>query len=201
MKLIIQQTINSLGYIIINGLQRKSHLFKENAMLTINNKMLEEKIKQLRKAIEIVGGKELLETIKSDNELALIILQSSFQNEYAYIEVLERKYSILELLKLKLEYEKNYIKTKKKYVQKIIYKIKEYNTYLDSLIRKYRKDGGIEEFRSIKNEIEIRYSMDINNFILSSIIEINADLNNDYYGEYLNSKKEDFINTIITTIV
>ena len=170
-------------------------------MLTINNKMLEEKIKQLRKAIEIVGGKELLETIKSDNELALIILQSSFQNEYAYIEVLERKYSILELLKLKLEYEKNYIKTKKKYVQKIIYKIKEYNTYLDSLIRKYRKDGGIEEFRSIKNEIEIRYSMDINNFILSSIIEINADLNNDYYGEYLNSKKEDFINTIITTIV
>ena len=161
-------------------------------MLTINNKMLEEKIKQLRKAIEIVGGKELLETIKSDNELALLILQSSFQNEYAYIEVLERKYSISELLKLKLEYEKNYIKTKKKYVQKIIYKIKEYNTYLDSLIRKYRKDGGIEEFRSIKNEIE---------FILSSIIEINADLNNDYYGEYLNSKKEDFINTIITTIV
>ena len=71
-------------------------------MLTINNKMLEEKIKQLRKAIEIVGGKELLETIKSDNELALIILQSSFQNEYAYIEVLERKYSISELLKLKL---------------------------------------------------------------------------------------------------
>ena len=170
-------------------------------MLTINNKMLEEKIKQLRKAIEIVGGKELLETIKSDNELALIILQSSFQNEYAYIEVLERKYSISELLKLKLEYEKNYIKTKKKYVQKIIDKLKEYNTYLDSLIRKYRKDGGIEEFRSIKNEIEIRYSMDINNFILSSIIEINADLNNDYYGEYLNSKKEDFINTIITTIV
>ena len=49
-------------------------------MLTINNKMLEEKIKQLRKAIEIVGGKELLETIKSDNELALLILQSSFQN-------------------------------------------------------------------------------------------------------------------------
>lgn len=94
-------------------------------MLTINNKMLEEKIKQLRKAIEIVGGKELLETIKSDNELALLILQSSFQNEYAYIEVLERKYSISELLKLKLEYEKNYIKTKKKYVQKIIYKIKE----------------------------------------------------------------------------
>lgn len=170
-------------------------------MLTIDNKMLEEKIKQLRKAIEIVGGKELLENIKSDNELAIFILQSSFQNEYAYIEVLERKYSISELLKIKLEYEKNYIKSKKKYVQKIVYKIKEYNTYLDSLIRKYRKDGGIEEFRSIKNEIEVRYSLDINAFILSTILAMNIDANSNYYGEYLNSKKEDFINTIITNIV
>lgn len=170
-------------------------------MLTINNKMLEEKIKQLRKAIEIVGGKEFLESIKSDDELALFILQSSFQNEYACIEVLEKKYAISELLKIKLEYEKNYIKTKKKYVQKIVYKIKEYNTYLDSLVRKYRKNGGIEEFRSIKNEIELRYSGDINSFILSNIIEMNVDLNKDYYGEYLNSKKEDFINTIITNIV
>ncbi|WP_040437146.1 hypothetical protein, partial [Clostridium sartagoforme] len=79
--------------------------------------------------------------------------------------------------------------------------IKEYNTYLDSLIRKYRKNGGIKEFISIKNEIELRYEIDINNFILSSIIKINNDINNDYYGEYLNSKKEDFINAIVTSIV
>lgn len=170
-------------------------------MITIDNKLIEEKLKQLKKAIEIVGGKEFLKSIGSDDELALFILQSSFQNEYSYIEVLGIKYSILELLKLKLEYEKSYIKDKKKYVQKITYKIKEYNTYLDSLIRKYRKNCGIEEFRSIKNEIELRYEIDINNFILSSIIKINNDINNDYYGEYLNSKKEDFINAIITSIV
>lgn len=170
-------------------------------MITIDNKLIEEKLKQLKKAIEIVGGKEFLKSIGSDDELALFILQSSFQNEYSYIEVLGIKYSILELLKLKLEYEKSYIKDKKKYVQKITYKIKEYNTYLDSLIRKYRKNGGIEEFRSIKNEIELRYEIDINNFILSNIIKINNDINNDYYGEYLNSKKEDFVNAIITSIV
>lgn len=170
-------------------------------MITIDNKLIEEKLKQLKKAIEIVGGKEFLKSIGSDDELALFILQSSFQNEYSYIEVLGIKYSILELLKLKLEYEKSYIKDKKKYVQKITYKIKEYNTYLDSLIRKYRKNCGIEEFRSIKNEIELRYEIDINNFILSNIIKINNDINNDYYGEYLNSKKEDFINAIITSIV
>lgn len=170
-------------------------------MLTINDKMLEEKIKQLRKAIEIVGGKSFLGTIKNNDELAIFILKSSFQNEYIYIEVLEKKYSISELLKIKLEYEKNYIKTKKKYVQKIVYKIKEYNTYLDSLIRKYRKSGGIEEFRNIKNEIEIRYSLDINNFILSKIIDIDLNLNEDFYGEYLNAKKEDFINTVISLII
>lgn len=170
-------------------------------MITIDNKLIEEKLKQLKKAIEIVGGKEFLKNIRSDDELALFILESSFQNEYSYIEVLGQKYSILELLKLKLEYEKSYIKDKKKYVQKIAYKIKEYNTYLDSLIRKYRKNGGIEEFRSIKKEIELRYEIDINNFILSSIIKINNDTNNDYYGEYLNSKKEDFINAIVSSIV
>uniref|UniRef100_UPI00293DE819 hypothetical protein n=1 Tax=Clostridium TaxID=1485 RepID=UPI00293DE819 len=70
----------------------------------------------------------------------------------------------------------------------------------DSLIRKYRKNGGLEEFRSIKEEIELRYSKDINKFLLSKIDEdiIN---NNEFYGEYLNSKKEDFINSIICTII
>jgi hypothetical protein len=170
-------------------------------MLTIDNKTLEEKIKQLRKAIEIVGGNELLENIKNDNELALFILQSSFQDEYASIEVLERKYSISELLKIKLEYEKNYIKNKKKYIEKIVYKIKEYNTYLDSLTRKYKKDGGIESFRAIKSEIETRYSKDIDAFILSKLNELNIENCNDFYGNYLNSKKEDFINSIINAIL
>ena len=40
-------------------------------MLEINNKLIEEKIKQLKKAIEIVGGKEYLETFKNDNVIII----------------------------------------------------------------------------------------------------------------------------------
>ena len=39
-------------------------------MLTIDNKVIEEKIKQLKKAIEIVGGKSLLKEFKNNGDLA-----------------------------------------------------------------------------------------------------------------------------------
>lgn len=166
-------------------------------MLTINNKSIEEKIKQLKKAIEIVGGAEFLKTLKSEDELLIRILESTFKDE-AFIEVLNTKYSISDLMRIKLDYEKTYIKTKKIYVEKILYKINKYNTYLDSLIRKYKKTGGLEEYREIKKEIEIRYEKDINDFIL---VKIQDDSLNKYYGEYLNSKKEDFINSIISSLI
>jgi hypothetical protein len=169
-------------------------------MLTIENKIIEEKLKHLRKAIEIVGGKSFLNEVKENGDLANLIINCSFSGEKATFKIMDNEYSINELMKIKLDYEKNYIKMKKTYLEKISYKIKEYNTYLDSLIRKYRKNGGLEEFRSIKEEIELRYSKDINSFLLNKIDsdEIN---NEDYYGEYLNSKKEDFINSIICNIV
>ena len=169
-------------------------------MLTIDNKVIEEKIKQLKKAIEIVGGKTLLNEFKDNVDLANYILTSSFQGEKIIFKIMDNEYTVNELLKLKLEYEKSYIKNKKIYIEKISYKIKEYNTYLDSLIRRYRKNGGLEEFRSIKKEIDLRYSKDINNFLLSKIGS-EIENNNDYYGEYLESKKEDFINSIICNIV
>ena len=52
----------------------------------------------------------------------------------------------------------------------------------------------------LPQSIEERYSMDINSFILSEI-EINEDMIESYYGEYLNSKKEDFINSIISSLI
>ena len=168
-------------------------------MLTIDDKVLEEKIKQLRKAIEIVGGKNFLDEIKDNENLSRYILNNSFKGDKIIFEIMEMKYSIEELMKIKLDYEKNYIKTKKIYLEKIIYKIKEYNTYLDSLIRKYRKNGGLEEFRSIKEEINLRYSKDIDSFLLNKIS--NYDNSESFYGDYLNSKKEDFINSIISNIV
>ena len=169
-------------------------------MLTIDNKVIEEKIKQLKKAIEIVGGKSLLTQIGSNEDLANYILNSSFKDEKVIFKIIDNEYTVNELIKTKLDYEKYYIKNKKIYIEKITYKIKEYNTYLDSLIRKYRKNGGLEEFRNIKEEIELRYSKDINKFLLNKIQEeITSD--EDFYGEYLNSKKEDFINSIICNIV
>lgn len=169
-------------------------------MLTIENKVTEEKIKQLKKAIEIVGGKSLLNEYKNNGDLANYILNSSFQGEKVIFKIMDNEYTVNELLKLKLDYEKNYIKNKKIYIEKIAYKIKEYNTYLDSLLRKYRKNGGLEEFRSIKEEINLRYYKDINNFLLNKIGN-EIENSNDYYGEYLESKKEDFINSIICTVV
>lgn len=166
-------------------------------MLTINNKSIEEKIKQLKKAIEIVGGEDFLKTLKSDDELLIKILESTFKDE-TFIEVLNIKYSISDLMKIKLDYEKTYIKTKKVYAEKVLYKIKKYNTHLDSLIRKYKKTGGLEEYREVKKEIEIRYEKDINDFILSKIQDASS---NNFYGEYLSSKREDFINLLISALV
>jgi len=168
-------------------------------MLTIDNKVIEEKIKQLKKAIEIVGGKSFLNELKNNGDLANYIINSSFKEEKPVFKIIDNEYSINELMKIKLDYEKNYIKNKKIYLEKITYKIKEYNTFLDSLIRKYRKNGGLEEFRSIKEEIELRYAKDINEFLLYKIENETTSI--DFYGEYLNSKKEDFINSIVCNIV
>lgn len=168
-------------------------------MLTIEDKILEEKIKQLRKAIEIVGGKNILDEFKNTQELANYILNKAFTSDKITFKIMDNEYSIEKLMKIKLDYEKNYIKCKKIYIEKITYKIKEYNTYLDSLIRKYRKNGGIEEFRKIKEEINLRYSNDINSLLL---YKLDNNLHNEnIYGEYLNSKKEDLINSIICNIV
>lgn len=169
-------------------------------MLTIRDKALEEKLKQLRKAIEIVGGNSLLSKLGNEEELAIFIINNALSDLSEGIEIQGKNYALNNLLKTKINYEKNYIKTKKVFLQKITYKINKYNTYLDSLIRKYKKTGGIEEYRSIKEEIEERYSMDINSFILSEI-EINEEMIESYYGEYLNSKKEDFINSIISSLI
>lgn len=170
-------------------------------MLAINNKLVEEKIKQLKKAIEIVGGKEYLESFKNDNEIADLILQISLQEKNKGFIINNKTFEIKTLQRIKLDYEKNYIKNKKVYLQKIKYKITAYNTSLETLIRKYRKTQGIEEYRKIKQEIEIRYKKDINKFILSEIEEYNEENEELYYGEYLKSKKEDFVNSILSSVL
>ena len=93
-------------------------------MIEINNKILEEKLKQLKKAIEIVGGKGFLDNIKNDNKLAELLIEKALTSEVVEIEINNENYSVNKLYKKKLEYEKGYIKNKKKYIEKITYKIK-----------------------------------------------------------------------------
>ncbi|ASW42715.1 hypothetical protein [Clostridium isatidis] len=169
-------------------------------MIEIKNKVLEEKIKQLKKAIEIVGGKNFLDSLENDNKLAELLIEKSLTSELVEIEINCEKHLVNNLYKKKLEYEKSYIKNKKKNIDKIVYKIKKYNTYLDSLIRKYKKDQSYENLLKIKEEIELRYKNDIDNFILSEINNLKED-NKEYYGEFLKSKKEDFINLVLHSII
>ncbi|MBD7916513.1 hypothetical protein H9660_15315, partial [Clostridium sp. Sa3CUN1] len=62
-------------------------------MLTIDDKVLEEKIKQLRKAIEIVGGKNFLDEIKDNENLSRYILNNSFKGDKIIFEIMEIEYS------------------------------------------------------------------------------------------------------------
>lgn len=169
-------------------------------MIEINNKILEEKLKQLKKAIEIVGGKGFLDNIKNDNKLAELLIEKALTSEVVEIEINNENYSVNKLYKKKLEYEKGYIRNKKKYIEKIAYKIKKYNTHLDSLIRSYRKDQTYENLSKIKEEIELRYRNDIDSFILCEFKNLKED-NTEFYGEFLNSKKEDFINLILYSVI
>ena len=50
-----------------------------------------------------------------------------------------------------------------------MYKIKKYDTSLDSEIRKYKKSSGIEEYNRIYDIVEKRYRRDINTLVLNSI--------------------------------
>ena len=68
-------------------------------MIEINNKILEEKLKQLKKAIEIVGGKGFLDNIKNDNKLAELLIEKALTSEVVEIEINNENYSVNKLYK------------------------------------------------------------------------------------------------------
>lgn len=168
--------------------------------MEINNKILDEKVKHLKKAIEILGGNEYLNSIKTDNQLLEKVLISVFSKENGKLNINNKNLSVNEILSQKMDYEKNYIKTKKIYTEKIVYKIKSYNSSLETLIRKFKSSNSIELYREIEKEINVRYKMDIDTYILSKVGNL-SDENSKYYGEYLKAKKYDFINTIINILI
>ena len=173
-------------------------------MSSINNKALEEKVGQLKKAIEIVGGKyEIINKWNDNEKLMNYIITKVFKEDTVRFNIEDKEYSINKLLSIKLEYEKNFLKNKSKTIESIIYKIKKYDTSLDSLIRKYKKTRGIEEYNKIFTTLEKTYRRDINMIILREIdsIVIEALLSGEeerYYGEYLNQKKKALLDGVIS---
>lgn len=173
-------------------------------MSDINNKVLEEKVGQLKKAIEIVGGKEDIIDKWSDNKQIMnYIITKLFEEGKVTFNICDKEYSINRLLDIKLGYEKYFLKNKNKTIESIIYKIKKYDTSLDSLIRKYKKTRGIEEYNKIFSTLEKTYRRDINMIILkeidSNIIEaLLFGEEEKYYGDYLNQKKKALLDGVIS---
>lgn len=167
-------------------------------IIELKDRKIEESIKNLRKAIEIVGGKEYLINIEGIENFVEDILSNLFIKGKANINIEGRRYEISELISLKIEFEKYFLKNKRQMIQRIVSKIKQYNTSLESKIRKFKKSNSIEIFREIVEEIEKTYKWEFDNFFLVYIDNINEE--KDYYGEYLTEKRKQIIDSVLVKL-
>ena len=171
--------------------------------MNINNNLLNEKINQLKKGLEIVGANENLYN-KTNDEIINDILDMAFKGETLKFTINDSEYTINELIQLKQEYEKHFLRNKLTTLNSIVYKIKKYDTSLDSLIRKYKKTRGLEEYNKIYASINKTYRLDINKLVLSSVnnIENITDLDEQehLYGEYLNQKRKQILDGVVSKV-
>lgn len=167
-------------------------------IIELKDRKIEESIKNLRKAIEIVGGKEYLNNIEGLENFVEDILSNLFIKGKANINIEGRRYEISELISLKIDFEKYFLKNKRQMIQRIVSKIKQYNTSLESKIRKFKKINSIEIFREIVEEIEKTYKWEFDNFFLVYIDNINEE--KDYYGEYLTEKRKQIIDSVLVKL-
>ena len=171
--------------------------------MNINNNLLNEKINQLKKGLEIVGANENLYN-KTNDEIINDILDMAFKGETLKFTINDSEYTINELIQLKPEYEKHFLRNKLPTLNSIVYKIKKYDTSLDSLIRKYKKTRGLEEYNKIYASINKTYRLDINKLVLSSVnnIENITDLDEQehLYGEYLNQKRKQIVDGVVSKV-
>lgn len=167
-------------------------------IIELKDRKIEESIKNLRKAIEIVGGKEYLNNIEGLENFVEDILSNLFIKGKANINIEGRRYEISELISLKIDFEKYFLKNKRQMIQRIVSKIKQYNTSLESKIRKFKKSNYIEIFREIVEEIEKTYKWEFDNFFLVYIDNINEE--KDYYGEYLTEKRKQIIDSVLVKL-
>ena len=171
--------------------------------MNINHTLLNEKINQLKKGLEIVGANENLYN-KTNDEIINDILDMAFKGETLKFTINDSEYTINELIQLKQEYEKHFLRNKLTTLNSIVYKIKKYDTSLDSLIRKYKKTRGLEEYNKIYASINKTYRLDINKLVLSSVnnIENITDLDEQehLYGEYLNQKRKQIVDGVVSKV-
>ena len=171
--------------------------------MNINNNLLNEKINQLKKGLEIVGANESLYN-KTNDEIISNILDMVFTGESLKFNINDSQYTINELIQFKQEYEKHFLKNKLKTLNAIVYKIKKYDTSLDSLIRKYKKTRGLEEYNKIYASINKTYRLDINKLVLSSVLNIenitDLDEQEHFYGNYLNQKRKQIIDGVVSKV-
>lgn len=170
--------------------------------MEINDRVLNEKINQLTKGLEIIGGNSIL-SFEDNNEILNYIIEKVFNDGVVKFNINDTEYTINEIIKCKQAYEIHFLKNKLTTLNSIVYKIKKYDTSLDSLIRKYKKSRSLEEYNEITNRIKKTYRLDINKLVLSSINseildKLSLEEQEDFYNDYLNQKRKQIIDGVIS---
>lgn len=164
-------------------------------MIKIDNKSLEDKLKNIEKSIEVLGGNK----IYSKEKIIIKMVNSLLKEEPFKIVINDKKYNLRDMKKEKIKFEKHIIKNKNKVIKYIFHSVKEHNKKLTSLIKKYLKDRDYILYKDIEASIIKTYKEDINKLLL---VNCNIDYSSDYdestyYGKYLILKREEIIQSII----
>ena len=101
--------------------------------MEIKNRILNEKIDQLKKGLEIVGEKSNF-LLEDNTQILNYIIEKTFNEGIVKFTINNNDYTINELIKFKQSYEIYFLKNKLTSLNSIVYKIKKYDTSLDSLI-------------------------------------------------------------------
>ena len=170
--------------------------------MEIKDRGLNEKINQLKKGLEIVGGKSNL-LLDDNSEILNYIIEKAFSDGVVKFNINNIEYTINELIKCKQAYEIHFLKNKLTTLNSLVYNIIKYDTSLDSLIRKYKKSRSLEEYNEITNRIKKTYRLDINKLVLSSINseileKLSLEEQESFYSEYLSQKRKQIIDGVIS---
>ncbi|WP_300854385.1 hypothetical protein, partial [uncultured Clostridium sp.] len=141
--------------------------------------------------------------LDDNNKILNYIIEKVFNNDVINFNIYDTEYTINELIKCKQAYEIYFLKNKSITLNSIVYKIKKYDTSLDSLIRKYKKSKSLEEYNEITNKIKKAYRFDINKLVLSSINSeildrLSLEEQEAFYSEYLIQKRKQIIDGVIS---